>query len=84
MWEEDNQDWWYRRDEDDEEGKEVDREYEDLLPAPEYRHIVESGQQFTHWLASGYGFLHFLGKLGSGKSVLMKYLFNHLRTYAEL
>jgi hypothetical protein len=35
---------------------------------------------FTHWLASGSGIFHISGKLGSGKSTLMKFLCEHDRT----
>lgn len=35
---------------------------------------------FTDWLASGSGIFHISGKLGSGKSTLMKFLCGHDRT----
>jgi len=39
---------------------------------------------FTHWLSSGRGIFHISGKMGSGKSTLMKFLSGHERTQAEL
>jgi len=39
---------------------------------------------FLHWLSSGNGIFHISGKLGSGKSTLMKFLCDHDRTTAEL
>ena len=45
----------------------------------------ESTQEsFVHWLSSGHGIFHVCGKLGSGKSTLMKFLCNHDRTKTEL
>lgn len=40
--------------------------------------------KFTNWLSSGEGVFHISGKLGSGKSTLMKYLGDHPRTLANL
>lgn len=40
--------------------------------------------KFTKWLSSGDGIFHICGKLGSGKSTLMKKLCGHNRTRAEL
>jgi polynucleotide 5'-kinase involved in rRNA processing len=39
---------------------------------------------FIGWLSSGKGIFHISGKLGSGKSTLMKYLCCEARTKAEL
>jgi hypothetical protein len=39
---------------------------------------------FINWLSSGDGIFHISGKLGSGKSTLMKFLHNHRRTKTEL
>ncbi|KFY34676.1 hypothetical protein V494_06557 [Pseudogymnoascus sp. VKM F-4513 (FW-928)] len=39
---------------------------------------------FTTWLRSGAGVFHILGKAGSGKSTLMKFLCSHGRTQEEL
>jgi hypothetical protein len=43
-----------------------------------------SGESFIHWLSSGHEIFHISGKLGSGKSTLMKFLCNHSRTRAGL
>lgn len=40
--------------------------------------------KFTKWLSSGDGIFHICGKLGSGKSTLMKKLCGHDRTRTEL
>jgi hypothetical protein len=39
---------------------------------------------FVEWLSSGTGVYHIAGKLGSGKSTLMKYLARHSRVREEL
>ncbi len=44
----------------------------------------EAREKFTSWLSSGEGVFHISGKLGSGKSTLMKYLSFHPGTKAEL
>jgi ABC-type lipoprotein export system ATPase subunit len=47
----------------------------------------ESREKFTDWLSStraSFPFFHISGKLGSGKSTLMKYLCCHSRTMEEL
>lgn len=41
-------------------------------------------EPFLHWLSFGNGIFHISGKLGSGKSTLMKFLCEHERTIAEL
>jgi hypothetical protein len=41
-------------------------------------------ESFKHWLSSGRGIFHISGKLGSGKSTLMKFLCEHKRTKNEL
>lgn len=43
-----------------------------------------SHESLVHWLSSGKGIFHISGKLGSGKSTLMKFLCTHERTKAEL
>jgi hypothetical protein len=43
-----------------------------------------ASEPLTHWLSSGNGIYHISGKLGSGKSTLMKFLCEHKRTKAEL
>jgi ATPase subunit of ABC transporter with duplicated ATPase domains len=42
------------------------------------------GKKFTQWLSSSDRIFHIAGKLGSGKSTLMKFLFSHPRTHSEL
>ena len=39
---------------------------------------------FVNWLSTGNGIFHIYGKLGSGKSTLMKFLCDHPRTESEL
>jgi hypothetical protein len=39
---------------------------------------------FVHWLSSGSGIYHIAGKLGCGKSTLMKYIAGHSRVLEEL
>ncbi len=41
-------------------------------------------EKFKTWLSSGEGIFHVSGKMGSGKSTLMKYLGDHPGTLAEL
>lgn len=41
-------------------------------------------ERLLHWLSSGDGIFHISGKLGSGKSTLMKYLCDHPQTRIEL
>ncbi|KAH8714630.1 hypothetical protein BGZ61DRAFT_587332 [Ilyonectria robusta] len=43
----------------------------------------ESREKFLGWLASPGAIFHIRGKLGSGKSTLMKFLSSHLRTRVE-
>ncbi len=56
----------------------------------EFAHSMEddamclASENFTNWLSSGEGVFHISGKMGSGKSTLMKYLGDHKRTHAEL
>jgi len=40
----------------------------------EEEHKAQARRLFLSWLSSGEGIFHFSGKLGSGKSTLMKYL----------
>jgi len=40
--------------------------------------------RYIQWLRSDAAIFHLAGKLGSGKSTLMKFLFEHMRTKAEL
>ena len=41
-------------------------------------------EHFLPWLSSGNGIFHVSGKPGSGKSTLMKFLYDHPRTKEEL
>ncbi|KAL2673689.1 hypothetical protein Neosp_012132 [[Neocosmospora] mangrovei] len=44
----------------------------------------QSREMFLNWLSSGSDIFHISGKLGSGKSTLMRYLFTHTRTRIEI
>ena len=44
----------------------------------------EEATRFNHWLTTGSDIFHICGKLGSGKSTLMKQLFGHARTRSKL
>ncbi|KAK3988483.1 hypothetical protein QBC44DRAFT_397906 [Cladorrhinum sp. PSN332] len=46
--------------------------------------LRNSADGFLRWLAKGDGLFHIAGKLGSGKSTLMKYLCGHEQTREEL
>ncbi|KAM0354215.1 hypothetical protein ACHAPU_001253 [Fusarium lateritium] len=46
--------------------------------------VKRSRERFLDWLASSKGIFHVTGKLGSGKSTLMKFLYMHPRTQTEL
>jgi ATPase subunit of ABC transporter with duplicated ATPase domains len=46
--------------------------------------IREAGDLFITWLESGSGIFHISGKLGSGKSTLMKFLCEHPDTKEKL
>jgi len=46
--------------------------------------VWKAGELFTIWLKSGSGIFHVSGKLGSGKSTLMKFLCEHPDTTAKL
>lgn len=83
-YEEPNQHWWYMR---DETGVWIDERRVALQTKPEnglHQHYLAAGKLFIDWLSLGSRFFHILGKLGSGKSTLMKYLFKHERTKIEL
>lgn len=45
---------------------------------------IEAKKSFSNWLQSGNGVLHISGKLGSGKSTLMKFLADHPQTRSGL
>ena len=44
----------------------------------------DARSRFTNWLSSGTGIFHISGRMGSGKSTLMKYLSGHSRTKDEI
>jgi len=44
----------------------------------------DARSRFTNWLSSGTGIFHVSGRMGSGKSTLMKYLSGHSRTKGEI
>ncbi|KAH7397225.1 hypothetical protein BKA66DRAFT_437803 [Pyrenochaeta sp. MPI-SDFR-AT-0127] len=46
--------------------------------------LPEARERFLGWLSSGSGIFHIAGKLGSGKSTLMKFICAHPRTDTEL
>jgi hypothetical protein len=94
-YEEENQDWWYKREEKKDcvvtdgnfqQSRENDtgENWEDFESKPENRNIVEAGRRLIDWLSSGSGIFHISGKLGSGKSTLMKFLLKHPRTQMEI
>lgn len=56
----------------------------DSKAEPSWERNREGVQSFVHWLSSGTGAYHIGGKLGSGKSTLMKYLSGHSRVREEL
>lgn len=46
--------------------------------------MMQSREKFLDWVSSSDGIFHVTGKLGSGKSTLMKFLSTHSRTEAGL
>ncbi|KAF1954475.1 hypothetical protein CC80DRAFT_536667 [Byssothecium circinans] len=58
--------------------------FEDTPKGEDNDRGCHTSETFIHWLSSGKGIFHVSGKLGSGKSTLMKYLCSHKRTKAEL
>ncbi|KAH8898720.1 hypothetical protein GQ53DRAFT_777337 [Thozetella sp. PMI_491] len=61
-----------------------DGESQDDSSEPEDKHKQRARERLLSWLASGNGIFHISGKLGSGKSTLMKFLCDHPRTRSEL
>lgn len=55
-----------------------------ILDSDQNKSFGESHHSFLRWLRSGQGIFHITGKLGSGKSVLMKYLCESKRTIEYL
>ena len=58
--------------------------FEDVVTVEESGPDHVARESFVRWLSSGTGIFHIAGKLGSGKSTLMKFLCDHDRTKAEL
>lgn len=58
--------------------------FEDSTKGGNVDRALSSRESFIHWLSAGSGIFHITGKLGSGKSTLMKFLCDHPRTEAEL
>lgn len=61
-----------------------DFRYRAWLDSPETERRAQSRLKLLSWLSSGASIFHISGKLGSGKSTLMRLLFTHPRTRAEL
>lgn len=51
---------------------------------PDTRTSNRGAASFVRWLSSGTGIFHVTGKLGSGKSTLMKHVFQHHKTKEAL
>ncbi|OAG43868.1 hypothetical protein AYO21_01720 [Fonsecaea monophora] len=58
--------------------------FEDTTQGSRVDNDHSSRESFVDWLSSGRGIFHICGKLGSGKSTLMKFLCNHPHTQREL
>ncbi|KAH0836976.1 P-loop containing nucleoside triphosphate hydrolase [Fonsecaea pedrosoi] len=58
--------------------------FEDTTQGSRVGNDHSSRESFVDWLSSGRGIFHICGKLGSGKSTLMKFLCNHPHTEREL
>ncbi|OAL39468.1 hypothetical protein AYO20_01338 [Fonsecaea nubica] len=58
--------------------------FEDTTQGSSLDNDDSSRESFVDWLSSGRGVFHICGKLGSGKSTLMKFLCNHPHTEREL
>jgi ABC-type glutathione transport system ATPase component len=71
-------------DEDDEHDYTAQDEMGRVVRAAQDEMRRAARDRFMNWLSSGEGVFHISGKLGSGKSTLMKYLGDHRRTRAEL
>lgn len=64
----------------DEESDESDEIWEDQQLQMQFK----ASEKFVNWLSFSDGIFHISGKLGSGKSTLMKLLYTHPRTGKEL
>ena len=60
------------------------RTYDWLFEAPKNACESQGASKILKWLRTGEDVFWLAGKAGSGKSVLMKYLYNHLETHAAL
>ncbi|CZR68365.1 uncharacterized protein PAC_18264 [Phialocephala subalpina] len=64
--------------------EEADRDTKQLPPPIGDPEKIAARNALLNWLSSGNGIFHISGKLGSGKSTLMKYLCEHKATIAML
>jgi len=64
--------------------EDTESEVDDEARFGDIEHDYSVREPFLHWLSAGNGVFHIAGKLGSGKSTLMKFLCDHERTTAEL
>jgi hypothetical protein len=71
-------------DSDDDQSDEEDEDEDEDEEYKNYETKHHAREVFINWLSSGEGIFHISGKLGSGKSTLMKFLFSHCRTKTEL
>lgn len=69
----------------------VDKAHQDTFrwiiekgPSVKSDRLTRSRELFRTWLSEEQGIFHVVGKLGSGKSTLMKFLFNHPNTVLDL
>lgn len=72
-------------DSESEADEETDEETDADMDLEEATAVTEASNRFLGWLSSPEGgIFHIAGKPGSGKSTLMKFLFDHERTRKEL
>ncbi|KAF2439407.1 hypothetical protein P171DRAFT_122106 [Karstenula rhodostoma CBS 690.94] len=69
----------------------VDKAHQDTFrwiiedgPSVDSERLSQSRKLLRTWLSEEEGVFHVVGKLGSGKSTLMKFLFNHPNTLSDL
>jgi hypothetical protein len=65
-------------------GEDTEIKEEEKTRFGDLEHDYSVREPFLHWLSAGNGIFHISGKLGSGKSTLMKFLCDHPRTTTEL
>lgn len=76
---------WILADDNEDDNEHNDDVCSTRCSEPERREVQRAaGAMFTNWLSSSEGIFHISGKLGSGKSTLMKYLGDHPGTKTEL